>query len=133
MRGFLVLVAALLLAGCAEPTPRVERDPGRYTPAETDARKETRLQERLHASIDRVNGWIRELDLGRADARDREALDKASERLRADRSDLENLRLRANQPVLRSGEADDLERETIRIEGVAEKAYRDGLAAMGKR
>jgi hypothetical protein len=80
-----------------------------------------------------VNGWIRELDLGRADALDREALDKASDRLRSYRSDLENLRLRANQPILRSGESDDLERETIRIEGVAEKAYRDGLAAAGKR
>jgi hypothetical protein len=128
----LVLVLVLGLSACASKKPAVERDPARYTPAETDARKATRLQERIHAVQDRVSGWLRELEAGRGHATDEKALDGATERLRNAQGQLERVRQRANDVDVRAGEADDLERETLRIQDVAEKAYQDGLLALGR-
>lgn len=125
----LLVLAAL---GCASRKPSIERDPGKYAPAETDARKVTRLEERIHTVQDRVNAWTRELEEGRGHAADAAKLDGAIERLHAATRDLERLRLHANEVDRRAGEADDLEREALRIQGVAERAHGEGLETLGK-
>ena len=132
MRTILALLLALPLAGCSEGQPRSERAPPPPGPVAPEPGKDPRVEERLHASVDRVNGWTRELDAGRSSALDRDRLDRATERLRACTQELERLRQRARQPKLPPGEADDLEREALRVEASAEKAYREGLEALGR-
>jgi len=132
MKRLLLVACTLLALGCASRKPSIERDPGRYSPAETDSRKVTRLEERLHSMQDRVNAWIAELEAGRGRALDAAKLDAAIDRLRSHAKELERLRVSANDVSRRGAESEDLEREALTVEAAAERARADGLAALGR-
>jgi hypothetical protein len=126
-----LLLAALAATGCASRKPSIERDPGRYAPsAETEARKGTRLEERIHTAQDRISEWTREVEAGRGHAKDEAARARVAERLHACTDRLERVRQRANDVNHRAFDADDLEREVLAIQGDGEQAYHDGLVAI---
>jgi hypothetical protein len=135
-------VAALCAFGCTQPASREETAPPRNIPGETESARLTRLEERIRAEREQIGDWQRALAAGRGHAVDEAKLETAEERLRSCREALDRLDRRVASSIsssphgptdeTRPSEVPDLEREAIRIHGLAERAYRDGLDTLGR-
>ncbi len=125
-----VLSLALVAIGCTASGSVAERA-GRNPPPEDHERPLTRLEERIKTAQGQLAMWQLELAASRDRALEPSKLDEAMERLRSCQDALERLRKRASEVDARAESEPDLEREAIRIHGLAEKAYGDGQAALG--
>jgi hypothetical protein len=127
---FAAPIALAALCGCVSPRkPRVEREPERTTPAESDQRRIVRIQETERDLSDKVTKWLVEVEAHHAREPEDAELGAAIEGLREVRDRLDRVRAHANRPDV-GPDLDALERELVSLEGAAERQHERALRAV---